>query len=156
MFGYLGGMTLSMPRMLFALARDGYFPHALAAVHPVHHSPHVAIIVQSVITLAFALTGTFERLAILANASVMALYTGSALAAWQLRRRRIGGDGVSAAFRGPLAALIPLLACAVIAWLLTSLTAGEWLAFAACVAVASLPYLFASRGGLTAESKRSV
>jgi amino acid transporter len=147
MFGYLGGMTLSMPRMLFALARDGYFPHALAAVHPVHHSPHVAIIVQGLITLAFALTGTFERLAILANAAVMALYTGSALAAWQLRRLRVGGDGVPAVFRGPLATVIPLLACAVIAWLLTSLTPGEWLAFASCVIVASLPYLFTRRRG---------
>src|SRR6185436_192814 len=26
MFGYLGGMTLSMPRMVFALARDGFLP----------------------------------------------------------------------------------------------------------------------------------
>ena len=34
MFGYLGGMTLSMPRMVFALARDGFLPRALAAVHP--------------------------------------------------------------------------------------------------------------------------
>ena len=93
MFGYLGGMTLSMPRMLFALARDGFLPRALAAVHPVYRSPHVAIVVQSAIVLAFALTGTFERLAILANVSVLALYFGCALASWQLRRLGIEGGG---------------------------------------------------------------
>ena len=36
MFGYLGGMTLSIPRMVFALARDGFLPRALATVHPMH------------------------------------------------------------------------------------------------------------------------
>ena len=140
MFGYLGGMPLSMPRMLFALARDGFLPRGLAAVHPVYRSPHVAIVVQSAITLGFALTGTFERLAILANVSVLALYLGCALASWQLRRLRIEGGGTGTAFRVPLAAVTPWLACAVIAWLLTGLTASEWLGFAVCVGAASLPY----------------
>ena len=55
MFGYLGGMTLSMPRMVFALARDGFLPRALAAVHPRHRSPQAAIIAQSLLTLALAI-----------------------------------------------------------------------------------------------------
>jgi amino acid transporter len=46
-FGYLGGMTLSMPRMLFALARDGFLPRALAAVHPEKQDSQTAIIAQS-------------------------------------------------------------------------------------------------------------
>jgi amino acid transporter len=145
MFGYLGGMTLSMPRMLFALARDGFLPRALAAIHPTYRSPHVAIVVQSVITLGFALTGTFERLAILANVSVLALYLGCALASWQLRRLGIEGGGSGTAFRVPFAGVTPWLACAVIAWLLTGLTASEWLGFAVCVVVASLPYALAHR-----------
>jgi amino acid transporter len=145
MFGYLGGMTLSMPRMLFALARDGFLPRPLGAIHPVYRSPHVAIVVQSAITLAFALTGTFERLAILANVSVLALYLGCALASWRLRRLGIEGGGSGTAFRVPFASVTPWLACAVIAWLLTGLTAGEWLGFAACVTVASLPYFIARR-----------
>jgi amino acid transporter len=144
MFGYLGGMTLSMPRMLFALARDGFLPSGLAAVHPIHHSPHVAIVVQSTITLAFALSGTFERLAILANVSVLALYLGCALASWQLRRLGIEGDGSGTAFKVPFGNVTPWLACLAIAWLLTGLTAGEWLAFAVCVAAASLPYAYAA------------
>ena len=51
MFGYLGGMTLSVPRIVFALARDGYLPRALATVHPVHRTPHAAIVVQTVLAL---------------------------------------------------------------------------------------------------------
>ena len=153
MFGYLGGMTLSMPRMLFALARDGFLPRALAAVHPVYRSPHVAIVVQSAIVLAFALTGTFERLAILANVSVLALYFGCALASWQLRRLGIEGGGTGTAFRVPLAGAVPWLACAVIAWLLTGLTRDEWLAFAACVVLASLPYALTRRRATVSASR---
>jgi amino acid transporter len=145
MFGYLGGMTLSMPRMLFALARDGYLPRTLAAIHPVYHTPHVAIPVQSAITLAVALSGTFERLAILANVSVLALYLGSALASWQLRRMGVQGGAAEAVLRVPFAAAMPWLACAVILWLLTGLTRGEVIGFAACVAIASLPYVLSRR-----------
>ncbi len=137
-FGYLGGMTLSMPRMLFALARDGFLPRALAAVHPDHRTPQTAIIVQSILTLALAASGTFEQLAILANVSALALYFGCALAAWRLRRRGVGGDG--GGIRMPAAGVVPWIACAVILWLLTGVTSREWLGFVICVGLASLIY----------------
>lgn len=143
MFGYLGGMTLSMPRMLFALARDGFLPRMLAAVHPVHRTPQVAILAQSTVALVLAISGTFEKLAILANVSALALYLGCALAAWKLRRMGIKGDG--AAFRVPMAAVVPWLACAVIVWLLTGLTGDEWLGFGVCLAVASAVYAITRR-----------
>jgi APA family basic amino acid/polyamine antiporter len=146
MFGYLGGMTLSMPRMLFALARDGFLPRALATVHPIHRAPQAAIVVQSLIALALAVSGTFEKLAILANVSALALYFGCAVAAWRLRRLGIEGEGAS--FRVPLGpspwrwarGAVPWLACGVIVWLLTGLTSGEWLGFGVCLAAASLVY----------------
>jgi amino acid transporter len=143
MFGYLGGMTLSMPRMLFALARDGFLPRALAAVHPVHRSPQAAIVTQSAISLALAITGTFERLAILANVSALALYFGCALAAWRLRSHAVSGQGVG--FRVPFGGVIPWLACGVIVWLLTGLTRDEWLGFAACVVVGTVVYVGTGR-----------
>ena len=139
MFGYLGGMTLSMPRMLFALARDGFLPRALAAVHPRHRAPQLAIVVQSAIAMVLAVSGTFEKLAIFANVSALALYLGCALAAWQLARMGIVGDGAS--FRVPLGRVVPWLACLVIVWLLTGLTRDEWLGFGACVLVSSLLYV---------------
>jgi len=144
MFGYLGGMTLSMPRMVYAFARDGFLPRALARVHDEYRSPVAAIVAQSLVTIALAVTGTFEKLAILANVSGLALYFGCALAAWQLRRRGVRIEG-STPFRVPLARGVPWLACAVILWLLTGLTRGEWLAFAACLAAGTLIYLAARR-----------
>jgi amino acid transporter len=138
MSGYLGGMTLSMPRMVFALARDGFLPRRLAEVHPVYKAPQAAIVVQSTLALVLAVSGTFEKLAILANVSALALYFGCALAAWRLRRLHVEGDG--AGFRVPFGGVVPWLACGVILWLLTGLTRDEWFGFAACVAAGSLVY----------------
>ena len=132
MFGYLGGMTLSMPRMLFALAQDGFLPRALATIHPIHRSPQPAIVAQSLLALVLAISGTFEKLAIFANVSALALYFGCALAAWRLRKPGEHGAGSA----------VPWLACGVIAWLLTGLTRDEWLGFGGCLALASLVYFF--------------
>jgi amino acid transporter len=144
MFGYLGGMTLSMPRMLYAFARDGFLPRALGAVHPRFKSPYMAIAVQSLMAVLLAISGTFEKLAILANVSALALYLGCALAAWRLRALGVSSEGTTP-FRVPLAPVVPWLACAVIVWLLTGLTRDEWLGFGACLAAGSLLYA-ATRG----------
>ena len=153
MFGYLGGMTLSMPRMLYAFARDGFLPRQLASVHPTFRSPQTAILAQALVTLALAISGTFEKLAILANVSALALYLGCALAAWRLRTLGVSSEG-SVAFRVPLGHAIPWLACAVIVWLLTGLTRDEWLAFAVCLTVGTLVYL-GTRGRRAAPSAAS-
>jgi amino acid transporter len=143
MFGYLGGMTLSMPRIMFALAKDGYLPRTFAAVHPVFKVPQAAIVAQSVLTLALAISGTFERLAIFANVSALALYFGCALASWRLRRRGAAGSG-SASGVSP-GDVVPWLACGVIVWLLTGLAAAEWLGFGACVVGATIVYAITRR-----------
>jgi basic amino acid/polyamine antiporter, APA family len=138
-FGYLGGMTLSAPRIVFALAQDGYLPRALAAVHPRRRTPQTAIVVQTVLALALAISGEFERLAIFANASALALYLGCAVAAWRLRRQVPTVEGT----RLPMAGAAPWLATPVIAWLLTGQTRNEWIAFGACMVAASAIYALA-------------
>lgn len=143
MFGYIGGMTLAVPRALFALGRDGFLPRALASVHPRHRTPHVAIWAQAAVTAALAVTGEFERLAILANLATLLLYAACCLAAWQLRRRGVQAGGIP--FRLPGGGVVPFLALAAIAWLLTSITLQEW-AVAAGVVVASAVIYFATAG----------
>ena len=138
-FGYLGGMTLSMPRMLFALARDGFLPKALAAVDPIHSAPQTAIVVQSILTLVLAASGTFVQLAILANISALVLYFGCALAAWRLHQQ--GAAGVPTG--GAAGAIVPWIACAVIIWLLTGVSSLEWLGFVICIIIATMIYAVA-------------
>ena len=136
--GHVGAMTLATPRMLFAFGRDGFLPPAFARTHPVYKSPVVAILVQCAIVLALAVSSGFERLAILANLSVLALYAMCCLATWQLRRRDVRAGGVP--FRVPAPGLVIVLALAVIGWMLTSVTRGEWLAFAVACAAAIAGY----------------
>ena len=117
MLGHAGAMILATPRMLFAFARDGFLPPALARLHPVHRSPATAIVLQCAIVLALAITSTFERLAILANLSTLILYATCCLATWELRRRDVRAGGTP--FRVPAPTLVIVLACLVIGWMLT-------------------------------------
>ena len=131
--GHVGAMTLATPRTLFAFARDGFLPGVLARTHPVYRTPIAAIVVQCVIVLVLAISSTFERLAILANLSTLLLYAMCCLATWELRRRDIRSGGTP--FKVPLPGLVIVLACLVIGWMLTSVTAGEWLALAVALGI---------------------
>jgi basic amino acid/polyamine antiporter, APA family len=143
MLGHAGVMILATPRMLFAFARDGLFPRALARLHPVHQTPATAIVLQSAIVLVLAITSTFERLAVLANLSILLVYAACCVATWQLRRRDVRGGGTP--FRIPAPGLVIVLACLVIGWMLTSITRAEWTALAIAMTAAILIFVFKRR-----------
>lgn len=143
MFGYVSGMTLAVPRMLYAFGRDGFLPKIFAAVHERYRTPHVAIIAQALLSVALATTGTFERLAIIANGSILMVYGACALAVFQLRRKNIRLDREP--FVAPLGGLIPALAFVAIIWLMTSLVAAEWIAMGVAVAAALVVFAVTRR-----------
>jgi basic amino acid/polyamine antiporter, APA family len=140
MVAHVGVMILATPRMLFALAGDGFLPAALHRVHPVHRTPNTAIAVQCAIVLTLAITSTFERLAIVATTSTLVLYGTCCLATWELRRRDVRTGGTP--FRVPAPGFVVALACVMIAWMLTSVTAGEWAALAVVLAIATVMFVF--------------
>ena len=143
MFAYVSGMTLAVPRMLFAFGRDGFLPNALARVHTRWRTPHVAIVVQTALVLGLALFARFEQLAVVANVSVLLVYAACCLAAAELRRRDVRAGGIP--FRVPGGAVVPWLALAVIAWILWGLRVEEWSAAALVVAAAIVVYLATAR-----------
>jgi amino acid transporter len=147
MFAYVSGMTLAVPRMLFAFGRDGFLPGALARVHPRWRTPHVAIVVQTALVVALALFAQFEKLAVAANVTVLLVYAACCLAAAELRRRDVRAGGIP--FRVPAGAVVPWLALVVIAWLLWGLRAEEWRAAGLVVAAAVVVYL------VTAPARRA-
>ena len=142
MFGYVSGMTLAVPRMLFAFGRDGFLFRGLSSVHPIFRTPYIAIIVQTLITIALATTGTFEQLAIAANGSILLVYGACALAVIQLRRKNIRSS--ESPFVAPLGGVLPVLALLAIVWLLWSLTVPEWVALG-MVAAAAVVIFVATR-----------
>ncbi len=142
-FGYLSGMTLAVPRALFAFARDGFLPKALTAVHPRFRTPWVALVVHAVVVVSLSVANQFETLAIISNVAALLLYAACCLAVLELRRRDIRLD--EAPFRVPGGALVPVLGVAGIVALLSSVTAKEWwvlvevLVAAAAIFAASAP-----------------
>jgi amino acid transporter len=140
MFGYVSGMTLAIPRALFAFAEDGILPRAVAAVHPRHRTPWIAILVQTAIVWIVAITSSFEQLAVVANLSALLLYLGCAIAAWELRRRDVRIED-STPLRLPLGPTVHVLTVLVIGWLLTSIKWQEWVAVGAVLLLSSLRFL---------------
>lgn len=155
-FGYLSGMTLAVPRALFAFARDGILPRQLASVHPRFHTPWIAIIAQSALAWLLAVTSGFEQLAIIANVSAALVYLGCAAAAWKLRRMNVRqADGVP--FRIPGGASAPVLAAVAIVFLLSSVTVAEWKVLVAVIVAASVLYVLSTiRRGETVGAEAHV
>jgi APA family basic amino acid/polyamine antiporter len=62
MFSAANAITLTSPRVFFAMARDRVFFSKLAEVHPRFGTPATAVIAMNAISIVLAATGTFEQL----------------------------------------------------------------------------------------------
>jgi len=138
-FGFMTAMMLATPRTLFAMARDGYLPRALAAVHPVHRTPHAAIAAQALVVCAIALSGTYAKLAVMADVAILLVYLGCCLGAARLRRLDVGAEDQP--FLMPAGAIVPWVAAALVLALLAHATLAAWLVTLGVVALASTAYL---------------
>jgi len=138
-FGYISGDILGSPRTLYAFGRNGVLPARMAAVHPRFRTPHIAIAVHAIIACALAVSSTFQYLAILSNIAALLLYLFCCAAAFQLIRHNVRSDGAPFSMRGEK--VVPLLAVAVVLWILSHATLSEFAVAGAVLIVASLLYL---------------
>lgn len=115
---WLGSDLLGAPRVLFAFARDGLLPSPLGRVHARWRTPHVAILTHFVLALGLALTGTFEKLAILSTLAIAPLYGSVCAAAIVLRRRDVALFGAPPRIPAlPVIALFGIASTVVLVWL---------------------------------------
>ena len=138
MLGALGGEILSVPRILFAGARDGLLPNALAKVHPKFSTPYVAILVYAGLGFLISVFGGFKQLAVLSSAAALLIYLGAVLATIKLRKTN--SNKTEKTFLVPGGFVIPILASLVILWLLSSLSKQELTGIAIFIAILSLLY----------------
>jgi amino acid transporter len=137
-FGFQTAAMLSAPRTLYAFASDGYLPRAVARVHPVFRTPHVAVVVQAVVALGLALSGTYVTLAKISNVAILLVYLACCVGAWRLRRLDARTEGEP--FVMPGGSVIPWLAALLIAALLWNAKWEEWLPTLAVVALAVVAF----------------
>lgn len=138
-YSTVSGDLLGGPRIIFAASQDRNLPAILGKVHPRYRTPHVAIIFYATVIAAFALSGTFRYLAVVATGSLLLVDFVVCLAVLQLRR--LHGMPGPGEFRLPFGPVIPLLACATIGWLLLQMPPDEALSIAMLVGVCLVGYL---------------
>jgi basic amino acid/polyamine antiporter, APA family len=136
-YGYLSAKILGMPRVTYALAEQGDFPQAFAAIHPRFHTPYVSILVFAALVWVFALSGEFKWNVTL-SAVARLLYYGVCCAALPVLRRKHPG---TAGFRLPAGNLLAGVAVVMCAALLTQVDRSQSLIVAATIAVGILNWL---------------
>lgn len=60
--GFLSNMSLTIPRLYFAMAHDGLFFKQLAYVHPKTQAPVVAILAQAGVSILIVLSGRYDQI----------------------------------------------------------------------------------------------
>jgi APA family basic amino acid/polyamine antiporter len=127
--------VLTGPRIYHAMAIDGLFPAPLGRLHRQTGVPLAALLVQSAVSLAQLLTGSFEQLLTFSTFAIVAFSTLTVAAVVVLRVRR---PAVPRPFRVPGGMLVPVLFVMVNGWLLWSvLASGAQAAYIGLAIVAS-------------------
>ena len=114
-FGGLTGIILAGPRVYLAMAQDGLLFRWAGAIHPVHHTPHRAILLQAIWASVLVATGTFRTLFTLVVYTEWIFFGLMAIALFRLRRRPGLSREYSVAGYPVLPALFAIAAFAVVA-----------------------------------------
>jgi APA family basic amino acid/polyamine antiporter len=143
----LNGTIMSGARVPFAMARDGYFFHAMAEVHPRFRTPSVAIVVQCGLAVVLLLLGgSFRQFFSLTIFAEWMFYMIAASTVFVFRRREPHADRPYRVWGYPIVpALFVLVAAALLYYTFTDNLKSS---VGGCVAIlAGVPvfYFFARR-----------
>jgi ethanolamine permease len=117
----LHGIIIGYSRQIFALARAGLLPKALAAIHPRWRTPHIAIVAGGAVGIAAIYSDKFVTIAgqpltasivTMSALGAIVMYIISLISLMRLRRRE---PGLVRPFRVPVYPLFPLVALAIAA-----------------------------------------
>jgi amino acid transporter len=139
------GGAISGSRNLFALAEQGDLPRVFARVHDTYRTPVMAILVTSAVSLALALSGTFQTMATTSAISRLVLYLGTCASALRLRHRRFHTIVNSPTFVVPLGPAIPVSAIVIALTILAGASAVQLRNGALALLVGAVLYAIAVR-----------
>ncbi len=138
LFGFMQNDIFGTSRLLYALARDGYLPSPLARITTTHRVPLLAVALYAIVATVLAIKGEFTGLALFSGKAICFVYIGVCIASWYLQRRNLRGDGKPFMLRG--GPVIPLIGCASMAWILSTMSPAEWIAMGGAMAAVIVIY----------------
>jgi amino acid transporter len=141
LYGFMQNDIFGTSRLLYALARDGYLPSPLARITASHRVPLLAVGLYALIATVLAISGGkdgFTLLALFSGKAICPVYIGVCIASWFLQRRDVRGEGKPfRLFGGPA---IPLIGCASMVWILSTMSSPEWIALVGALAAVIVIY----------------
>jgi amino acid transporter len=137
------GQALSGSRNLFALAEQGDLPPFFGRVHPTFRTPVNAILVTAGVSLALALSGTFQSMAAASAISRLLVYVATCASMLRLRSSRFDEAVRPAVFVVPFGPTIPIAAIAIAMSILAGATAVQLRNGGAALVVGAMLYVVA-------------
>jgi len=148
MLGTINGGVLAISRIPFAMAEARQLPSMLAALHPVHRTPVLAILSSCGVVLLLTLTRGHIYLLTISTISRLFVFALTIIALPLFRRRK---QMTPALFTLPGGLLIPGIALVLIAWLLLNTSWAETRDVLIATLVGALLYLI----GRAVQRKRA-
>jgi amino acid transporter len=139
------GGAISGSRNLFALAEQGDLPRVFARLHDTYRTPVMAILITSAMSLALALSGTFQTMATTSAISRLVLYLGTCASALRLRHRRFQPIVNPPTFVVPFGPVIPLTAIVIALTILAGASAVQLRNGALALLAGAVLYVIAVR-----------
>jgi amino acid transporter/nucleotide-binding universal stress UspA family protein len=103
----LNATTYSSSRVSFAMGRDRNLPGFFARIHPIRHTPHMAVIASGCLMLVMAMALPLEDVAASADIMFLLLFAQVNIAVMTLRHKR---PDIDRGFRVPWQPFVPVLA----------------------------------------------
>ena len=143
--GSLAAVVMSAPRVYFAMARDGLFIPAAAAIHPRYGTPARAIIIQATLASLLVLLGSFDTI-MSYFVFVVVIFIALTVAALFVLRRRAPQGIVYRTPGYPLTPIVFLILIALLLFLLGGEKPREAMLGVGVVALGLPVYYFLFRG----------
>jgi APA family basic amino acid/polyamine antiporter len=118
---------LGQPRILYAMARDGLLPKALAGTHKRFRTPHVATIFTGLFVGVGSALASLDEMADLCNIGTLSAFIIVCAGIIVLRFKE---PERPRSFRTPLVPLVPILGIVSCLWLMLGLPTMAWIRFA--------------------------
>lgn len=123
--GNLASNMLTVPRLTFALAREGMLPEWFGRVHARYATPGNSILFLAALALVFGLSGSFTWLAAASSLTRLIVYL-LCIAALPIIRNKADDEARARAFRLKGGYFVPVVAFVLCVWVAMQSTAASW------------------------------